>query len=428
MKQEKSIPTIVGIIVLLLSLVAGVLLSSKKNYLGSKASGSCRPVNPQTTNITNSSFDVSFTTSSPCLSSIIVNGQTIPSPSLSKIHYFSVNYLKEDTPYSFNLIIDGVNYDKENYKVKTAKKPTATIPISNLAWGRVLNPNLSPASNAIVYLNIEGASPLSSPVTSSGNWNISLAISFNGVKDNWFVPPENQAEDIIVISEDGQATQIASNTNRNNPVPDIILGQNRFNEGNQENGQTGNIPTITPIISSQGLLLKNPAIDGEQLFTQQPEFFGQGPANEKIIIKVESPESFNGESVTKDDGTWSWSPPSSLTPGEHTITVSAKNPQTGIWETISRKFTVLASSNNLSFTASQSAQLTPTTTLAPTPTLIPTSTLVPTPTPSPIIRTVKPATSSGVPTSGTFAPTLLLIIFSIVLISSSLFLTKKDVD
>lgn len=432
MKREKKIPTILGLLLLTLSTFAGAILTGQNTNFRSKASGDCQPVNPQITNITFSSADVSFTTIADCSAILNVDSQLVNDLyNQTQVHYFQVNNLKENSEYRFFFINNGVTFSKDGYKIKTAVKPPGQIPTSNIAWGKVYNPDHTPATDAIVYLNIPQASPLSAIVTSSGNWNISLALSFNDTRNNWFSPPESIAEDIVVISKSNQVTQVTGNTSQNNPVPDIIIGKDSLSPNQNQTGDI-NLPTITSAPGISRIDILNPQ-DGETIFTPRPDFFGRGPINSELIIKLESPLSQDDQIITKQDGSWHWSPPQDLTPGEHTVTISYQNPLSGSWEIVKRRFTVSAKdTNNLAYSASPSGTrvtpspvststpiptvYTPVPTNTPSPTIIPTNTVKPTATTVP--RSSKPSTSSGLPTPGlpafTFIPVILAIITIII--------------
>lgn len=436
MNKEKKFPTILGLFILIGGLVVGVFLNNKNTNFVSKASGDCAPKNPQVTNITNNSVAISFVTESSCLSTLLINDQIINNSAVlnsdqkSKIHYFDVTNLSDNTEYEYSFINDGKSYP-QSPKFKTAEKPSTSIPSSNLAWGRVFTPEIKAASKVMLFINIPGASPLSALVTTSGNWNISLANSFNESKTNRFNPNPNTSEEVIVIDQEKQVTQISANTSQNNPVPDIILGQNQFASSPitfDEETNTGFIPSITPVKNFKELDILNPK-DNESLSTKKPDFFGTGPINSKIKIEVHSPVAYNGEVTTKNDGSWNWSPPKDLTPGEHTITATVI--ENGVEKIISRKFTVLAADSPLSYSASSSAT-TPTPTVTPIPTIstktTPIITAAPTkiPTLIPTIRTVKPSTSSGIPTTGNLFPTIVLLIAASSFIAFSVFYLKKQ--
>lgn len=422
MKQSKSIPTILGLLLLLGAVFGGVILTSQKSSLGSKAGGSCDPSNPQVTNITYNSATISFTTSTDCLSSVNVDNQVIKNDVSSKVHYFNINSLKENSDYTFSIISGGASFESSNYQINTAQKPSSEAISSDLAWGKVLNSNNTPADKVIIYLNIPGASPLSALTTSSGNWNIPLSTSFNESKTNWFNPSANIEENIYVLSSDQSTTQIVNNTSKNDPVPDIIIGQNSLTAPEVDTTSVGSLPNSnlnSDLTNDQKLDVSNPA-ENETISTKKPEFFGTAPAKTKITIEVHSSEVINGQTTSDEDGTWEWSVPDNLSPGEHTITVTAKNEETGIIETITRKFIVLAAENDTNFTASSSATtptVTPTIKVTPTPTTTPTSS---------VTKIEKPSTSSGVPQTGVTLPTFTIIIAAIFFLSISLIFYIKN--
>ena len=192
MKKEKRIPTILGLILILSTVFIGSRLVGRTTTSFTQASGECDPINPQITNLTHQTATVSFTTTGSCLVNVNIDNKTLPdTKDKGTIHYIEIVGLEESKAYLFSVISGGKEFKSDSYNFKTAQKPNKDIPTSNLAWGRVLNPDQSPAGNAIVYLNIPGASALSAAVTSSGNWNIALATSFNESLTDWFTPQQH---------------------------------------------------------------------------------------------------------------------------------------------------------------------------------------------------------------------------------------------
>lgn len=435
MKQEKKIPSILGLLLLLAGTFVGVSLSRSTHFFRPKATSDCRPINPQTTNITHDAFDISFTTTATCSSAVLVNDRTIPNTRKSSLtHYFHVYDLSPNQNYPFSVVSGGATWGQDEYHTQTASQPPGQIPLSNLAWGKVVNSDQSPAAGAIIYLIIPGASSLSSLVTSDGNWDISLATSFNQSKDDWFIPPENIEEEIIVISTDRQTTQYTGSTSANNPVPNIIIGQDSFVQQDTPSPPPAGFsppPASASFSSDSQLQIHNPQ-DNESVFTSKPEFFGSAPSNTQIIITLHSPQEITDQTTADSQGNWSWSPSQDLSPGQHTITIKSKDPQTGLWQTISQRFTVYATEeNSLAFSSSPSAS--PTTPAVGTPPkpsasigATPSPTLTPaaagTAVPVPTTRTAKPATDSGVPTSGFGIPTILTLSFAIMFIFLSYYL------
>ncbi len=432
MKREKRIPTILGIILLIATIYGTTKLINNPLSTSIKASQSCQPINPQVTNKTDKSATISFTTTDDCLTSLNIENYSYENlKQKGKVHYFDADKLEANKNYQFNITSDGKKYSSSDYIFETAQKPTNTLPVSNLAWGKVLTPDNKPATDAILYLNIPGASPLSALVTSSGHWNISLAVSFNEGLTDWFSQPSNIEEDIVVIAPNYPSTQIVSNTSRNNPVPDIILGQNSFSlpqaievpETPSESLLNGEID----LVQTKALEILNPKTN-ESINSPKPEIFGTANPNSKLKIKIESPVVINDEIQANPNGDWNWSPPQSLTPGEHTVTVTdEKNNQ------VSKKFIVLAAeSSQPAFIASESANLatsaptptsspTPTKTITSTPTIKPTRKITPTE-----IPVVHPSTASGIPKTGAIFPTYLILILAFISLTFGLVYSKKS--
>lgn len=417
MKKELKIPSILGLLFLVVTVVGGVYLTSRPAIYTSNASSECSPYNTQVTNLTHKSAVVSFFTNSACIASLQIGGRTYSdsrsmsvssSDHASKTHYFQIDGLKESTEYQYSLIVGGKTYTSSKQTLTTNKTPGDSIPSSQLAWGQVITANGNPAVNAIVYLNISGGQPLSSHVTSNGNWTIPLSASFNESGSGWFSVPVDTLEDIVVISEDGVTTQVTGSTNSNNPVPNIIIGQNSFltptaiPQGNRSISMTShniNLKIINP---------KN----GETISTGNPDVFGSGAPGSVVLLGL-APRGGEQTSVSVDSsGVWHWSPTSSLADGEYVITVT----QSGSTESV--RFSVAslgAGDSSLAFTASASATRSPTA----TPIVEPTNTPIPTPTPTDIVRTVVPSTASGTPVSGGGSYTVIMIVLAIVVIAFS---------
>jgi hypothetical protein len=418
--REKHFPSIFGLILLLVILFFGIKLSLQKTSLFSKASGNCLPEGVQVTNLTHHSLDLSFITSSPCLSILQIDNRYFENFQGSSLtHYFRVDNLQPKSDYQYSISSGGQNYQLSEYKVKTASKPALEASTSNLAWGKIIKADSSPSPNTILYLTISGALPLSAITDQNGQWHISLANSFTDSKDSWFSPPDSAPEDLIVYPPEGTLTQISHTTSQNDPVPDIIIGQNYLS--NPSPSGLGSLKSDSLSPSSNIKLEINNPTESENIHTLRPDIFGVGPANSQLVIKLESSPVFEDSVITSTDGSWNWSPPQNLTPGPHTLSVSYQD-AAGLIKTIQRSFIVEAASGDeiLSFSATPSAtiRITPTSVPTPVPTIIPTT--------IPTIRTSKPSTKSGVPVTGSSLPGLILVLSSIFALGISLYFYRRD--
>lgn len=444
MIRQHKIPTILGLLTLIMGLVIGVFLVQGGQVFFLRAAPEISPSQVKITNLTSNSFSVSWLTEKET-NGFVKFGETssLEQTALDDrdqmtgknesfvTHHVTVKNLKPKTHYLFKISSGGRFFDKEGqlYEVTTAPVLTIAPPASDIASGIILNPDGSPAAEVIVYLTLANTTPQSTLVRSGGNWFIPLNTALSADLSSFAqYDKEAQIEEIFVQGSQGQTATVLTTTGNDNPVPEITLGKAYdFRQKVPEEqltptptpmsleetpsslgGSRFSFPSITPSPPSETeLSITNPLEEGEKLNTQKPEFAGTGPAGKTIQILVESP-SYNGNAVVKNDGSWSWTPPTGLPPGEHKITISY------LGKTLTRTFTVLAAgtSETPSFTATPSA------TLAPSPTPTKTATASPTPTATASARTSMPSTAGGVPTSGDLTPTFLVSIMGLGLILS----------
>jgi len=411
--KDKRFPTVLGVILLTLILIAGVYLSTKTTTLSSKASNKCEPNNPQITNLTYVSFDFSFTTTSSCSTTLVINKKIYQdSSSAPNTHYFKIDGLSPTTSYQFNLISGGITYSRPEYSFTTTTKPNSSIPTSNLAWGKILTSDNKPVSGAIVYLTISGSQALSALSNKDGNWNISFATSFKENKQDWFTPAADIDEEIIVYSPDGQVTQLTNKTNKNDPVPDIIIGQNNFSSNPPVFSAKNTQLDSSNNVISQNLSLTSPK-ESEVIYTLKPDIFGQGPANNTFQLNLDG---VSTNVTIAGNNIWHWSPSQNLSPGSHKLILTYQNTN------ITRNFSITPDNSYLSFSATPSATLIPTQIMIPTnipssPTSIPTKV--------PTIRVAKISTTSTLYKSGETFPTYFLIVLSSLLFGISLYYYRK---
>jgi len=455
MKKEKRIPTILGVF-LVISLSASLIFLQRSQIFQSSAGGTPDPVDVRITNVTDNSFVVSWTTtkeivgaiktvdglSERIFSDIRQSGQS----AVSTTHYISAEGLEASKKYDFVILADGQTFYRSGispFSVTTASAIVGSPPMANLASGTVKDSSGNPVVGAIVYLSINGISPLSSLVTSSGNWVVSLSYAFTSDLSSLANYQEGQIMENIFVQAGSLGTTTASvYTQDDDPVPSIILGET--NDFTQQRGSAGPTPTaagskdnssllegVDQGVSQKEFAVLNPD-DGEVVGSSRPEIFGTGGKGAVVKITLESPVTYEAELEVDTDGSWSWVPPQDLEPGSHTLTVDYIDPQTEEEQTFIRTFVLAAADNDdPSFSASPSgstimptATATSIPTVGPTVTVGPTSTGSPSPTgtliptgtntPTPQTRTSQPSTESGVPETGFFGLTISILLASLI--------------
>lgn len=438
MKQERRIPTILALS-LLFFLAVGLGLVEKKRIFFSRADQQITPLEVRITNITDNSFVVSWVTAretSGLVRLLTGNGERVfpdlrdRTGELSQFttHYVEVVGVKSNQDHRFLIISGGKEFflsGNNPYHVRTAPLFSGELPRANLASGTVETVDGQPAEGAIVYLTIEGISPLSSLVTGEGNWAVSLAKAFSSDLTGLASYQEGEIVEEIFVQGGRLGTAAARvYTENDDPVPPIILGGD-YDFTQEDQAETDSYlepatPSSTEHSRLEGLeiddlsaekpfIILNPE-EGEIISFPRPEIFGTGPRGAKVKIILESPTTYEAEVEIDQSGSWRWTPPHDLAPGVHTLRISYLNPQTGQEETFVRSFVLAASdSETPSFTATPSSKIT-----SPTPVL--TATLAPTATPTIVIeptlppRTSQPSTEPGVPQPGSWQLTFVFIL------------------
>lgn len=437
-------PTIIGLVLLMVGVGAGIVLVGQGTggFLP-RASADTVPKQVRITNITDRSFTVSFLTDAA--SGGFIQYGTQPTRTTTQVrddrdqlassvgsyttHHITVQGLQANTQYYFRVGSEGRTlYDNngEAFSVRTAPAVT-TPPPSQTAYGIVRNQVGNPAGGALVYLTIEGASPISALVKPNGSWAATISsLRTRDLSATFSIVPTTVVKVEVLGAGQGEKLDAQITGAQLTPAPELKFGQA------PDTTVPEPTPTVTP--STQGgqggpefgalyseseatattagpVQIGYPQREGEVITTTQPELSGTGPADSYLQIEVHSSEPINGVVQTDANGNWRWTPPADLDPGEHTVTLTYTDAG-GNQQRVQRTFLVQADTSGLtpSFVSTPSAVVvpTPSPTPASTATPRPTATLRPTPMPTPIA-----ATMSALPVSGSTTNTLGLMLLAL---------------
>lgn len=432
MKKNLKLPTILGIIILIFGIVAGVFLINSKQVFKIGASIETTPKNVRVSNITNNSATVTWTTDIASKGFVKWGKSEL---SLSKVapedeadsniaHSANVVGVEPNSTISFKINSDSKDYDNGGIPWGIKTKPAKVSGNNNLiASGTVLESNGSTPARAIVYLTIDGEI-VSALTSNEGNFVIPLSNYFTNISDT--TPIE-----ISVHGGLKGTTQAVIYLKTIKFIPTMILGRSydfRTAEINNSNQQPESSLTIPESVeaSSRFEITRNSeeietvstlsidSIDEREIITTvDPEFFGSAPKGAVIEIKVES--ELQTATINADSkGKWSWSPPNNLEAGEHKLTASFRDAN-GILRTITRTF-VVSAAEGPAFESTPSATPQNSTTPIATATSISTSSALPK---TPV------ATMQPTPETGSLTPTIGLFIMGIGILLSSIFVYKK---
>lgn len=443
--RKKSIPTFIGLFVLIFGLAAGLVLLRGQQLFKLGAAGDFAPQDVRIANVSDNAFTVSWTTAKESFS-FIKWGET--SGSIDKkvdgatkvpsfVHSVSISGATPSTPYFFKINSGGVDYDNNKipWQVKTGPTLALNETVSNVS-GSVLTPTGTPGEGSLVYLTVGGGAPLSTTTSQKGSWIILISQARTQDLSSYVAIDESSTllEITVNAGPDGLATaQIYPQSAR--PVPPIILGEiNDFKNApisklSSVPDASINVPDETEPVSGfnvQGVpsagtpeTVTLESVDqGEIITSTSPEFFGEGPPGETITITVES-EAQTAEVIVASTGEWKWSPPSDISEGTHKVKISWRDAG-GILRTIERTFIVQAAEGP-AFESTPSAGASPSTSPTASPKASPTAS------PSGIATaSASPTLDPDVSDSGTITPTIALSIMGIGLLAFSLFIFKES--
>ncbi|MFH1962516.1 MAG: fibronectin type III domain-containing protein [bacterium] len=195
------------------------------------------PKHLRITNVTDKEFTVSWRTGDKGRGSVSYGtttalGSTAADVVSRDVHYVTVENLKPDTVYCFDVTGSGITDDNQgrHFLVKTGASMINTSPGSNFVTGYVYEYRNIPAQGAVVYVTIkdtdgqgstEESAPLSVLTNADGGWFVD---AFNVRTRDYLSRFEYSGDDTIYIEADGgergQGNRLIT---PNDPPTDIIL-------------------------------------------------------------------------------------------------------------------------------------------------------------------------------------------------------------
>jgi hypothetical protein len=395
-KHSKTIPTIIGIILLVVTSAVGVILVQGKQMFRLRASVDSEPQNVRISNVSDANFSVTWTTRKS-LTSFVTWGEGPQALTnmeqddlgVGYLHAVTIRNLSPVKTYYFKINSDGVDYGNNGspWQATTGgalEPPSEAKSVS----GTLLKVTGTPAGKALVFLSVSGAIPMSTTTSDNGSFVFPISQLRTSDLSGYF---GLVSDTIIEISAQGgpdgaSSAQIKFASSRN--VPPMILGQVHdflnlpASSGDSsdedlalranlespdeatDSGQSGfaldDIKISTP--SAKTVTLDN-VDNGETINSTVPEFFGQAPVGTQITITVNSGEPITGSVSVPKTGKWSWSPTTGLEEGSHKVTLSWKD-ASGVSKSLTKNF-IVAAAKGPAFISTPSA--TQTATLPPPP-------------------------------------------------------------
>src|SRR3989338_5916681 len=385
--STKRIPTalaVFGVLVLLGGLFLGTrgLDEIKKVFV--KADQEEAPSSKvNLANITDTSFTVYWTTgrevtggvfygSPPELTGgIALDDRALTDPDAKYLtHFVRVGNLQPDTKYYFKVGSVRPSFGNTDdggspFAVSTGKSLASSVALDPV-FGQARSAQKAPASGAIALWEAPGISPLATLVKTDGNYVLPIATARSQDLSQPIDPNSTPSETITIIATAADKATITCTLGKGDrPLPDVSLGQTldcsgepgrQLAEVATTSGQTQTTtqarfkvsPSPTSNLSSGDLKVN--IVSGQSLSTNLPTISGKAGPKQVIKIIIHSETTYSGTVIAGPDGSWSWTPPTGLAPGEHTVTITVVNAD-GTTQTVSRTFFVSSDSPILPITS-----------------------------------------------------------------------------
>lgn len=405
---NKRIPTLLSLGLVLI----GIAATSYLTFTGVITIGRAAPgENPQAiriTNITDTSFTVTYTTSESVIGSlstgtdsslgqVVLDDRDQPSgiPSQYQLHSITARNLKPLTKYFFAVSSGKTTYLNRDapFTIITGPHIAGTPPAEVPVAGSIELVSGESPPEAIVYISSQNGETLSTLAKSNGLYIVPLNSMRTSDLNSYNTFTDASTLQLLIVGET-ETSRVALFANKRNPVPKITLSNNYdFTLNTSPVASTSGSFIGFPAFSLDNSIQPQPKIEtpskNQQFTDQQPLLQGKGLPNQTVNIIIHSQTIIQSTVTTDQYGNWTYRPTTPLPPGQHTISITTPD-QNGILRTLQQTFTVFASGTQVAEAATPSA----------TPT-----TFVPTPTNTPIpILTTAPTTIPSL--SPTLTPTL----------------------
>ncbi|MBI3984369.1 MAG: hypothetical protein HY344_00290 [Candidatus Levybacteria bacterium] len=426
---NKKIPNLLGILLIAIGIGVTTFLVREGGIFSIRAGPSHDPQEVRISNITQESFTVSYYTEdkvtgalsfgeSQSLGQSALDDRDQNSGSINSynIHNITVRNLKPDAKYYFSIISSNDTYlnNANPFEATTGSAIENQPEQQNPMSGKLMLPTGVSPGEAIIYLTTDNSQVISTLSKNDGTYLLPLNSLRTSNLATYFKLEKGQILKLLAFG-DGLRSNAVLLSEQSDPVPFITLSNDYDFTINTTPATTALTTESFPSFSSSLVApetKRNPQIltpQKDQAFVDnQPEFKGTAPANETVQIIINSETQITADVKADANGNWKYRPDQELPPGDHTITIVAKD-STGAVKTITQAFMVNASGSQISTesgspTPTKSPTLTPTTSqtvsLSPTSSLIQSPTLTSTLTITPSVAISSPTPTTPLPPTG----------------------------
>lgn len=362
---EKKLPPFSGLVLVIMIFAITTWLTSNVVIFGTKAATGGVPQQVQVTNISETSFTVTYRTDSPVLGS--VNYGT--DKTLGKIafddrdkvtnktaehylHHITISNLTPGTKYVYEIVSGDATYKNNDvaYDVMTAPKlTTSSGNNTKVVKGNVTLEDGSIPIEGIAQVATDTSQTFTVLLKQDGSYEIPLRLLRSNNLSTWETITDTTKLHVTVANPTQQATAdlLAS---QSDPAPPMILSKNydflidTSDQSTQSSGSAVPEVDLPDLVDTAQVTSPRISIPREnQKFTDgQPRFEGKAVAGNDVGILIELPDQPLEATVQADaNGNWNFRPELPLEAGNYTITIRSLNSE-GVLQTVNQSFSVLS--------------------------------------------------------------------------------------
>jgi len=233
--KDISVPTLLAIALLIVGIFDGATFIKNKQFFGIYAQRQSVPKNIRTSNVSDSSFTISWTTDRQTTGfvrwgenqSFLTKVSLEATSELGFVHSTTINGLNPDTSYYFKINSGGEDFDNNDapWQIHTGIK-IPDQPEAYIISGKIVNSLNQPVQRAAVYVTVGGSSPLSDITTNEGLWTVNITSARQLSLDSFILIDEKKTPIEIFVQagpEGMSSAQLYPMSGK--PVPEIMLGK-----------------------------------------------------------------------------------------------------------------------------------------------------------------------------------------------------------
>jgi len=212
----------------------GVLLVESKKVFSLKANFGTEPKQVRVSNITDSSFTVTWVTNKESIGQLywgennsnLDNTEAVHISYPNYIHSITVNNLPPSSDYFFKIASNGKFFDSSGIAWKTSTLPSIGYPQkANLISGVIKTQNGMAVANALVFANVGGGTLISTTTEKNGSWFLSVSMVRNQEGNDYLTLTNETAVELSVFAGPFGNATAHTNIGSAKPVPTIELGK-----------------------------------------------------------------------------------------------------------------------------------------------------------------------------------------------------------